>query len=140
MSQILGNFYLHQLDYFVKHTLRMKYYGRYMDDIIFFHSDRQVLEHVTVQIRDFLREKLGLELHEGKIVFNSCEQGILFLGAYIKPWRTYIGNRTKKNMYACIASKDEEKIEAQMQSYLGLMGHFQTRRLRKSVESIFCDL
>jgi RNA-directed DNA polymerase len=105
-----------------------------MDDMIFFHSDREVLEQVIVQTREFLREKLGLELHEGKIVLNSCEQGILFLGAYIKLWRTYIGNRTKKNMYACIASKDAEKFEAQMQSYLGLMSHFQTRRLRKNIE------
>ena len=133
VSQLLGNFYLHELDHFIKHTLKIKYYGRYMDDMIFFHEDRKVLENVIVQVRDFLTQKLWLELHEWKIILNSCEQGILFLWAYIKPWRTYIGNRTKKNMYECLAKRDEEKFEAQMQSYLGLMGHFQTNRLKKKI-------
>lgn len=133
VSQILGNFYLHTLDHFVKHTLCMKYYGRYMDDMIFFHTDRALLERTILQIRDFLNNELWLELHEWKIILNTCEQGILFLGAYIKPWRTYIGNRTKKNMYACISSKNEEKFEAQMQSYLGLMWHFETYRLERKV-------
>lgn len=102
-----------------------------MDDTIFFQSDRKVLENVVVDIRNFLTQQLWLELHEWKIVLNSCEQGILFLGAYIKPWRTYIGNRTKKNMYECISERDEERFEAQMESYLGLMGHFQTMRLQQ---------
>jgi len=110
-----------------------------MDDMIFFHPDREVLENVTTHIRDFLREKHKLELHEWKIVLNSCEQGILLLWAYIKPWRTYIGNRTKKNMYERIVKRDEERFEAQMQSYLGLMGHFQTGRLQKKIESMVCE-
>lgn len=133
VSQLLGNFYLHELDHFIKHDLRIPYYGRYMDDMIFFHSDKEVLQNITTQIRVFLRLNLWLELHEWKIVFNSCEQGILFLWAYLKPWRTYIGNRTKKNLYECIAMRDEERFEAQMQSYLWLLGHFETYRLRKKI-------
>lgn len=35
-----------------------------MDDMIFFHEDRKVLENVTVQIRNFLAQQLNLELHE----------------------------------------------------------------------------
>lgn len=64
VSQLLGNFYLHELDHFVKYELYIKHYGRYMDDMIFFHPDREVLENVTTHIRDFLREKHKLELHE----------------------------------------------------------------------------
>lgn len=135
VSQILWNFYLHELDHFVKHTLKIKQYGRYMDDMILFHSDREVLENAIEQIRDFLHNTLGLELHEWKIVLNSCVQGILFLWAYIKAWRTYIGNRTKKNMYECISMRDSEKFEAQMISYTGIMWHFDTVRLRRRVDS-----
>lgn len=58
VSQLLGNFYLHELDHFVKHSLHIKHYGRYMDDMIFFHPDREVLENVTTQICDFLAQKL----------------------------------------------------------------------------------
>lgn len=35
-----------------------------MDDMILFHSDREVLENAIEQIRDFLHNTLGLELHE----------------------------------------------------------------------------
>lgn len=136
VSQLLGNFYLHELDHFIKHTLQIKHYGRYMDDMIFFHSDRKVLENVTVQVCHFLKQKLKLELHEWKIVLNSCEQGILFLWAYIKPWRTYIGNRTKKNMYECMSNKNKEKFEAQMKSYFGIMGHFETYRLCRRIQGL----
>jgi len=142
VSQLLGNFYLHELDHFVKHTLKMKYYGRYMDDMIFFHPERAILENVIVEIRHFLHDKLQLTLHPDKIILNFCEQGILFLGAYIKPWRTYIGNRTKKNMYECIQRRENTdllRFQQQMESYLGSMSHFQTRRLQKSILNIFCE-
>ena len=33
-SQLFANVYLHELDHFVKHTLRQKYYLRYCDDFI----------------------------------------------------------------------------------------------------------
>ena len=107
-----------------------------MDDMIFFHSDRKLLENTTSQIRNFLAQKLWIELHEWKIVLNSCEQGVLFLGAYIKPWRTYIGNRTKKNMYECISTKDQGKYEQQMCSYFGLLWHFKTQRLKKRIQKL----
>jgi hypothetical protein len=132
VSQILWNFYLHELDHFVKHKLNIKHYGRYMDDMLFFHPDREVLENTILQIRDFLMT-LWLKLHEWKIILNSCEQGILFLGAYIKPWRTYIGNRTKKNMYERLNNKNEEKFEQQISAYLGLLWHFETHRLQQKI-------
>jgi hypothetical protein len=58
VSQLLGNFYLHELDHFVKHSLHIKQYGRYMDDMIFFHPDKEVLEQVILQVRVFLRDTM----------------------------------------------------------------------------------
>jgi hypothetical protein len=101
-----------------------------MDDMIFFHPDKEVLEQVILQVRVFLRDTMWLTLHEWKIVLNTCEQGISFLGAYIKPWRTYIGNRTKKNMFADVHSGILPN-QPTYQSYLWLTGHFDTYRLQK---------
>jgi hypothetical protein len=37
-SQLFGNVYLNNLDHFIKENLKIKYYGRYVDDMIFFSS------------------------------------------------------------------------------------------------------
>ena len=33
-SQTFANIYLNEVDYYIKHTLRIKYYFRYMDDSV----------------------------------------------------------------------------------------------------------
>ncbi|MEG2882903.1 MAG: reverse transcriptase/maturase family protein, partial [Christensenella sp.] len=42
-SQMFANLYLHELDLFAKHELKLHYYIRYMDDIIILHTDKQHL-------------------------------------------------------------------------------------------------
>jgi len=36
-SQIFANFYMNTFDHFIKHTLGIRFYGRYVNDIIFVH-------------------------------------------------------------------------------------------------------
>jgi hypothetical protein len=43
-----------------------------------------------------------LELHPNKIYLQHYTKGVAFLGAYIKPNRCYIGNRTKKKFYKVV--------------------------------------
>jgi ribosomal protein L21 len=42
-SQLFGNVYLNPLDQFVKRTLKVRHYGRYVDDLVLVHSDREFL-------------------------------------------------------------------------------------------------
>ncbi|MFA4952968.1 MAG: reverse transcriptase domain-containing protein [Candidatus Pacearchaeota archaeon] len=42
-SQFFANIYLNELDYFVKHQLKAKYYIRYVDDFILLNSSRKEL-------------------------------------------------------------------------------------------------
>ena len=37
-SQFFANVYLNELDYFIKHKLKSKYYIRYVDDFIIIHA------------------------------------------------------------------------------------------------------
>ncbi len=45
-SQIFANVYMHQFDFFMKHHLRCKYYGRYVDDFFIVHESRAYLESI----------------------------------------------------------------------------------------------
>ena len=65
-SQFFANIYLNELDYFVKHQLKAKYYFRYVDDFIILHRNRDFLEGCSERISLFLKERLKLELHQEK--------------------------------------------------------------------------
>lgn len=98
-SQVFANLYMHIFDQFVKEELKVHYYGRYVDDMIFMSPSREHLESLIPEISRFLSEKLHLSLHPQKIEFRRVSDGIDFIGGYIKPYRTYVRNRTKGNFH-----------------------------------------
>jgi len=79
-SQFFANVYLNELDYFVKHKLKTKYYIRYVDDFIILHKSKSQLKIWKKQIKLFLKENLKLELHPDKSKIVSLSRGIDFVG------------------------------------------------------------
>ena len=79
-SQFFANVYLDELDQFVKHGLKAKYYIRYVDDFVILHHDRRILEIWKNEIAAFLRHCLELELHPDKSRIIPLRKGIIFLG------------------------------------------------------------
>jgi hypothetical protein len=144
-SQVFANFYLNIFDHFVKHDLGMRYYGRYVDDFVLVHESREHLASLIPVIHNFLEIELALEMHPKKIYLQHYSHGVHYLGAVIKPNRLYVGKRTKDNFYESImrhnaavaghvpSSAERAAFRASMNSYLGVMGHFDTRRLRRSM-------
>ena len=78
-SQFFANVYLNELDYFVKHKLKSKYYIRYVDDFIIFENDENLLIKYKCEINTFLKT-LKLELHPDKSKVRELSRGICFLG------------------------------------------------------------
>ena len=79
-SQSFANIYLNELDQFVKHKLKAKYYIRYVDDFVILHQSKEQLEIWKSEIETFLLEKLKLELHPDKSKIISLSKGIDFVG------------------------------------------------------------
>jgi len=142
-SQIFANFYLNTFDHFVKHDLGVRYYGRYVDDFVLVHPDRAFLQAALPRIRDFLAAHLQLTLHPQKIYLQHYSKGVKFLGTVIRPGRIYIARRAKGNFYAAIqrhnaqvqdappGKPEREAFLSGMNSYLGLLQHYDTYRLRE---------
>jgi len=86
-SQLFGNVYLNEFDHWVKKDLHIKYYGRYVDDIVLVHQDKEYLKLSISYIRDYLKEKLHLELHPNKIYLATFTKGVKYLGTVTKPYR-----------------------------------------------------
>jgi len=145
-SQLFGNVYLNDFDHFVKHKLGCKYYGRYVDDFVIVHQDKEYLKSAIPILRKYLQDELSLELHPKKIHLQHFSKGVGFLGAVLKPHRIYIRNQTKGNFYKKIEYwnnflEKERKLTkeslgqflASMNSYLGIMGQYSTYKLRKKM-------
>jgi hypothetical protein len=84
-SQFFANVYLNELDQFVKHTLKVRGYLRYVDDFVLLADDAHTLMQWKAAIEGFLHERLRLELHPNKTVLQRSRQGIDFLGCIVYP-------------------------------------------------------
>jgi hypothetical protein len=142
-SQLFGNIYMNDFDHWVKKEFGVKYYGRYVDDFIIVHQNKEFLKNIIQQISNYLLSNFGIEIHPNKIYLQHYTKGVKFLGAVIKPYRIYIANRTKGNFYTAIEkqnsvvkerkpTKEEQKqFISSLNSYLGIMKHYKTYNIRK---------
>lgn len=79
MVQIAGISFLNGVDHFSKEKLHLKYYVRYMDDIVIVHHDKEYLEYCKEEISKELN-MIGLSMHEKKTKITELKDGITFLG------------------------------------------------------------
>jgi hypothetical protein len=148
-SQLFGNVYLNDFDHFVKEKLKCRYYGRYVDDMVFVSADKKFLKSLIPKIDAYLKHELGLKLHPKKIYLQPYQNGLKFLGAIIKQNRIYIGSRIKSNFYKKIKAINKIPLKKSrksplspkgsaldssfLNSYLGLMKKYQTYNLRRKI-------
>jgi len=140
-SQLLALLFLDELDHLVTEEWGVPHYGRYVDDMVLVHESREHLLEVKDKIEAWLNEH-GLKLHPKKVYLQHYSKGVLFVGGMIKPGRKYISKRTIGRMFGKIhrfnmlfASGEEiteqllDSILATMNSYLGMMKHYDSYHL-----------
>lgn len=142
-SQLFANIYLNELDQFIKYKLKEKYYLRYCDDFLILNEDKEYLEKIIFPIGNFLKKKLGLDLHPDKIIIRKFRQGIDFLGYVILPHHTSLRTKTKRRMIRKIKEKNfilredlisEEQFNQSLNSYLGILKHCRGHKILKRIE------
>lgn len=126
-SQIYLNIYLHQLDFYCKNTLKIKYYIRYADDVVCMFESEEFAEETLKKILEFTKNKLKIELH--KIQIKTIYSGTDFLG-----WKHYKSHRTmRKNT----ASKMIENLsDKNITSYLGLLNFGSGYKLQEKIKKM----
>jgi len=135
-SQFFSNVYLNELDQFIKRELKIKYYGRYVDDFILIHKDIQYLKYCEKEINNFLINNLDLELNNQKTKHNLVDKGIDFIGYIIKPGRIHLREKTKRKLINISNNIDQDNIQEKIQninSYLGILIHTSSYQERKQV-------
>lgn len=69
-SQWFANFLLQDLDHYIKEKLHVKYYVRYLDDLIIFGPNKKELHRARAAISDYLKNELHLTMKEKHQVFR----------------------------------------------------------------------
>ncbi len=146
-SQFFGNVYMHELDIFIKHQLKVKSYVRFADDFVLLGNKTQ-LEIWQQQIQLFLQTELILKLKSEQIL-KPVDSGIDFLGYIIYPHYKLVRKRVVHNFYKKLKQWEKEnikngKIDLNKQSTLTIhslvasyIGHFKHANSAKLIQSKF---
>lgn len=135
-SQLFSNVYLNEFDQFMKRTLHCRHYGRYVDDAYVVSTDKEWMLSLVPDIKRFLSERLGLTLHMGKLTVTDTRYGVEFLGAFVKPYRTYASNACLRRMERNIRNMrthDGDAVCRSVNSFLGVLSHHKTYRIRRAM-------
>lgn len=141
-SQFFANVYLNALDQFVKHTLKVKHYVRYVDDFVLLADTQAQLESWKQQISLFLEQTLQLSLKvDSKLA--PIAQGVDFLGYVVFAHHRLVRQRVVQHCKAKLAQWHRErgcknrvsyadfaKLQAVVGSYWGHFEHADSVRLR----------
>lgn len=165
-SQMFANLWLSSLDSFIKHTLKVRGYVRYMDDLFLLGGSTKQLSLWRNDIQIFCNEMLGLRLHPTKQTLQRCQQGANYLGYRVYPHHLHLKTRNIKRLIAWLHFFNAglrgipaphpiaginirdwptfhpgrsvipdypmlQRMQAVINSYLGMMLHTQHWRLRK---------
>lgn len=128
ISQLCANIYLNELDQFCKRKLSLKYYIRYMDDVILFVKDKQTAKETLDSIIEFIEINLKLNLNKSKTKIFPLEQGVNAIGYKTYPTHRLLRNDSKKKIKRKIKAMPHlikegkltiEKAEQILNSWLG---------------------
>lgn len=85
LSQYSGNLYLSSFDHWIKEVKKIKYYFRYMDDIVILGVNKQQLHQIKDDIDLYFKTQLLLTIKNNWQVFPIAIRGIDYVGYRIFP-------------------------------------------------------
>ena len=149
-SQWFALYYLNQIDRIIKEKYKIKYYTRYMDDLILLHEDKEHLKACLAESRAFAQDRLELEFNEKTQIFPVSE-GVDYLG-----WRFYLTDTGKVIRHLRTSNKrrfkrrlkafqekyrsgemDYDAIKRSLASYNGHLKHGHTWKLKTKIYGSF---
>lgn len=140
VSQYCGNLYLSEFDHWVKEVAGVRFYFRYMDDMLFLGNSKEQLRELLRRVEVFLNERLRLKVKENWQIFPVAKRGIDFVGYRVFPdftlLRKSICQKFKKKVAAINrklqgGGQISENDWLSVQSYGGWLSHCDSYRLKE---------
>ena len=141
-SQMFANIYLNEVDQYIKHKLKVKYYCRYLDDSVIIVKTKKEAKEILEKILNFLKENLELELNKKTQIFKS-KQGVNFCGYKINEYRMKIRDKGKRKLKKKIKHlkheiKEGKTTSKEAKKYLaGHIGYIKYANVNNLLEKLF---
>ena len=128
---------MNRFDHFIKETLLVSGYIRYVDDFVLFSSSKSELWKWKKQISEYLY-KLRLVTHPNKSQIYKVGKGVPFLGFQVFPKYRYVKKQNRKRYRRFLKKKlkarkagllKPEQMESGLNSWLGHIRFGQSQRL-----------
>ncbi len=153
ISQIIGIYYAHEIDNYVKYVRAIKFYGRYMDDWYVMAQTKEELLEIYEQIRK-IAKKYGIHINEHKTFIVKMSSQYRYLqvrytltkdGKVLKrinPKRVTTMRRKLKKLKNKLdnSEKDYESIENMFQSWICSFYKLMSRTQRENLIKLYEEL
>jgi len=133
-SQLFANVYLNELDQYVKMTLRIKNYVRYMDNFVIAGSSREVVKSQKIIIDSYINRTLHLELNQKDSRLGR--DTVYYCGGVVRKDSISIKKKTllhAKRKLKKIHQKNITKWRDSCKALVGYASHFQSWRSLRSM-------
>ncbi len=125
-SQYFANFYLAYFDHWIKQDKAVKYYFRYLDDIVILSDNKEYLHELLAEIKEYMDVKLHLTIKQNYQIFPVAKRGIDFVG-YVRFHRYCLLRKTIKKSFARMLKRNSNW--ASIASYYGWAIHCDSKNL-----------
>lgn len=129
-SQWFANFYLQDADYFIKQSLGIKYYIRYMDDLCLFGPNKKKLHQAKISLDGFFK-KHSLSIKDNWQVFKISKRPLDFVGyVFCRDKTTIRKSISRRIRRKCVKFKANPSKHNSMSliSYYGWVKHSDSYR------------
>ena len=153
VSQMTAVFYPNRIDHYIKEQLKIRGYGRYMDDFYLIHESKEYLAECLKEIRRMYAE-IGIELNEKKTKIVRLSDEFKFLKVktrltdtgrvVMRPDRGTI-TRERRKLKALRRKLDEGQVtfgdvKQAFNSWKGHIKHFDSYRTTRNMDKLFNEL
>ncbi len=153
LSQVIGIYYPHKIDNYVKYVRSQKFYGRYNDDWYIMNPNKDELEDLLENIK-MIATSLGIHINEKKTRIVKISGTYKFLQVKysltadgkviqrINPKRVTSMRRKLKRMAALVeqGKLPYQRVEDMFKSWMGSFYKLLSKQQRQNLISLFEDL
>lgn len=135
LSQYFANIYLAYFDHWVKEQLKVKYYYRYADDMVFFGATKQELHGILVQVNHYLLSELNLLL-KSNYQISRVSDGVDVVGYVFTHTHVQLRKSIKQNFARRLRKINKQELstaeyKTQICGWLGWAKHCDSKHFLK---------